>query len=476
MTDWNADDEAIEPSSGDTYGYWPGVEGSNLLIPNEWDEDESWPPLEYPDEDFEAEFSASDTTSEQKDYEINATLRREIDSKWASGEYLAARELILRYLSDNWLGGATRRYYRLLFATYFDDEEIKEQNLSNLWKAFQFRFRLAQFKIYVSDSDEKELQDLVELLKANFDVDALDAAVQSASILRKEFRRPDLALVILGKYLRNSSPNSPHFNVILLATYLDLHKLEEAEIIARRLMKYANIVDGAMKFALPVYSRFLLTEFARTGDFEYADKAKVVIEEMPVFGVGEDYYLRCLMRYQSAVGEGLAARETSQRIGHLNESNERNISPSAARFLEKSLKVGASLQPLRIDSVKDHQAKLTVADTLIEALEAHGLTGARIEESERQSHQGWFFHGSINFKCKSGQHNRLAIFRSHYATERLGKMHSAHYIAVYCYGCNVVNFTTLEEKKYFENCRRLCERIIPVKDLCISCNFKSAAS
>jgi hypothetical protein len=474
MTDWNFDDENIDPSMGDEYGYW--TDRSDLDWLNE-DANDDYLEEQTSHDDGGHEDSrglAETVKSNQAKYSSERMQSRlQIHSLWDHSEYESARDRIVDYLLEMSESSPSRLYYlRLILASFFSSSTLDSQGVRRSWNVFESFMKTK--KLNVSKNEVIETRSKLNSLIVGFYAGALDSDIQLAAMLRNDFRRADLALVILKRHMINGVVNTPYFNNALLATLVDLKMLDEAKPISESLMKFSPMVPGSIERVLATQCRYLLEVFVSTGDLDYLDEAGKIIDRMPGSGVEQSFYLRCLARYLSLRGEkdkSARAFEDSQRI---TKAKERVLAPSSFKLLEsQSLENSSSnlsefaLLPYSLDS-----ELLRVEKSIPDTLNELGFANVNVDPDQRANAKNWFFHTSIELGCISGLHNELHILRSHYEGTRLQISHSAHYFALFCAGCNLVSFTKFQEKEfkqYNNKLRSLTEKAIPVKEVCPTC-------
>jgi len=104
-------------------------------------------------------------------------------------------------------------------------------------------------------------------------------------------------------------------------------------------MKYAPKVDGSLKYALPAYVGYLLTVFEDTGDLEYLTEVETILAIMELTSIEHSFLMSCIARYQRIIGDlddAMISRREA-RDAELASTSQRNLSPSASKFLEKSV-------------------------------------------------------------------------------------------------------------------------------------------
>ena len=474
MTDWNFDDENIDPSMGDEYGYW--TDRSDLdWLKEEQDDDFLENDTSDDDEGYE---DSSDLTKGGARTQANYTSERmqsrlQIHALWDDSQFESARDYIVDYLREMSASALSRPYYlRLILASFFSMSTLDSEGIRKSWNLFESFMKGTNLN--VSRNEVIETRSKLNGLVVGFYADALDSDIQLAAILRKDFRRADLALVILKRHMINGVLNTPYFNNTLLAIMVDLKMLDEAKPISENLMKFSPMVPGSIERVLAIQSRYLLEVFVSTGDLDYLDEAGKIIDRMPGSGVEQSYYLKCLARYLSLRGEKDKSAQAFDDSQRLSKAKERVLAPSSFKLLEsQSLENSASdlrefeLSPYSLDS-----KLLRVEKSIPETLNELGFINVNIDSDQRANAKNWFFHTLIELDCLSGLHNKLHILRSHYEGTRLEISHSAHYFALFCAGCNLVSFTKFQEKEfkqYNNRLRSLTEKTIPVKEICPAC-------
>jgi hypothetical protein len=473
MTDWNFDDENIDPSMGDEYGYWS--DRSDLDWLNEEPDDDFLENDTSDDEGYEdSSVLTKDDSFTQSNYASERMQSRlQIHSLWDDSQYESARDCIVDYLREMSTSAPSRRYYlRLILASFFSLSKLDSEGVRKSWNLFESFMKTTNLN--VSKNEVIETRSKLNGLVVGFYADALDSDIQLASLLRNDFRRADLALVILKRHMINGVMNTPYFNNTLLATLVDLKMLDEAKPISENLMKFSSMVPGSIERVLATQCRYLLEVFVSTGDLDYLDEAGKIIDRMPGSGVEQSFYLKCLARYLSLRGDKDKSAQAFDDSQRLSKAKERVLAPSSFKLLEsQSLENPASdlrefeLSPYSLDS-----KLLRVEKSIPETLNELGFINVNIDSDQRANAKNWFFHTSIELDCLSGFHNKLHILRSHYEGTRLEISHSAHYFALFCAGCNLVSFTNFQEKEfkqYNNKLRSLTEKAIPIKKVCPTC-------
>jgi hypothetical protein len=474
MTDWNFDDENIDPSMGDEYGYW--TDRSDL----DWLNEE-------PDDDY----LENDTSNDDEGYEDSSELtkggsstqanyisertqsRLQIHALWDDSQFESARDYIVDYLREMSASALSRPYYlRLILASFFSISTLDSEGVRKSWNLFESFMKATNLN--VSRNEVIETRSKLNGLVVGIYADALDSDIQLAAMLRNDFRRADLALVILKRHMISGVVNTPYFNNTLLATLVDLKMLDEAKPISENLMKFSPMVPGSIERVLATQCRYLLEVFVSTGDLDYLDEAGKIIDRMPGSGVEQSFYLKCLARYLSLRGEkdkSAQAFEDSQQVGQLKE---RVLAPSSLKLLQSQSSGSVSINAK--DSVRvayePHASTQFPDRSIVEVLRAIGFSNPNIDTDPRADAKDWFFHTTIQMECLAGIHKELHVLRSHYEGTRLDVVHPAHYFAVFCPGCNSVSFTRFQDqefKQYNNKLRSLTEKAIPIKQVCPTC-------
>lgn len=332
--DWNFDDEMIDPSPADVWGIFPTFDS----------EDGDFYEVEIPEE-F-SEISVIDQNAQESDSDTTylspkqlSDSRKNILKYVKSYDFIAARKEILKVLKGLNKPSDEKSYYlRKLFGSYLTNNSLHSQSINSIFN--DFKQDITNSGIGITKSEVYAIRNLMSIFVANISIDELDACNQLASLLRKDFERPDLAYEILKPWMYGEHENSTHLNTTLLPILTANGKYRDAEMVAERLMRFAPRVPKSLPFALPAYSNFLLTMFQITGDLTYAEEVETILAVMTSAGVPESFALKCQARYFSILGE----KELSHNLfeeSSLKDVGEsvRKLSPSAARYLENS-KVG----------------------------------------------------------------------------------------------------------------------------------------
>lgn len=474
MTDWNVDDENIDPSMGDEYGYW--TDSSDL----DWLNEE--PDNDYADDDasndFEGYEDSSDitedgTTTQANDISERTQSRLQIHSLWDDSRYESARDHILDYLREMSASAPSRPYYlRLILASFFSISTLNSEGVRKSWNMFESFMKASNLN--VSKREVVDTRSKLNGLVVGFYADALDSDIQLAAVLRNDFRRADLALVILKRHMISGVINTPYFNNTLLATLVDLKMLDEAKPISENLMKFASMVPGSIERVLATQCRYLLEVFVSTGDLDYLDEAGQIIDRMQSSGVEQAFYLKCLARYLSLRGEKEKSAQAFENSQQIEQAKERVLAPSSFKLLERQSLGNTSIdaKDLTRAPYEPSSSMQPPKRSLVNALHAIGFSNPSIDLDPRADAKDWFFHTTIQMECLAGLHKELHILRSHYEATRLEISHSAHYFAIFCAGCNLVSFTKFQEKEFKQYNNKLCsltEKAIPVKEVCPTC-------
>jgi len=484
MTDWNFDDENIDPSMGDEYGFWPGTSDES---DREWfnghevhyyqdDEIDEVDATTYDHEDYEEPSSQTERVTASSKNEDSERVHPGIliHSLWSESNYDSARELIADYLRDMSFSHPSRPYYlRLVLASFFSAPTLDSEGLRKCWIMFESFMKMSNLP--VSKNEVNETRSKLRGLVVGFYADALDSDIQLAAALRNEFRRADLALVILKRHAVNGVLNTPYFNNTLLATLIDLKMFDEAKPVYENLEKYAPLVPGSIERVLTTQCRYLLELFVSTGDLDYLDEAGQIIDRMPGSGVEQSFYLKCLARYLSLRGENAKSAEVYEESQQVEQARERALAPSTLKLLQNqtSGNLDTDLGELVMSPIKSHSEIVNHEKSIDELLNEMGFSNVNIESDQRANAKNWFFHTIIQMECSTGSHNRLHVFRSHYEGVRLEAAYSAHYFAVYCSGCNLVSFTRFQDQKFKQYNNRLrsaTENAAPIKEVCPTCH------
>ncbi len=486
MTEWNFDDENIDPSMGDEYGYWPDTsEPSDGEWMNEREE------YDYQNDDVALEDDSSNADEDYADSEgrtkrvstsranynsVRAEARIQINSCWEDSRYESARDLIVDYLREMSTSSLSRPYYhRLILASFFSSSTLDSEGIRKC--QIMFESYIKKSKLPVSQNEVSEIQSKTRGLIVGFYADALDSNIQLAAVLRKDFRRADLALIILNRQLVNGVINTPYFNNTLLATLLDLKMLDEAKAVSENLMKFAAMVPGSIERVLSTQCRYLLEVFVSTGDLDYLDEAEQIINRMPRSGVEQAFYLKCLARYLSLRGEKANSAQAFEESEQVGQFVERELAPSTAKAIQNGY-TGFELDDIKASSLdpKRPESDVTVfGDDIVKVLRSIGFPNPKVEQDPRANRIGWFFHTAISLDCSSGLHNNLIVLRSHYEAKRLDEVKAMHYFAIYCPECNLVSFLDFENRQLGARVRGLTEKNLPIKQLCPTCVSESKA-
>lgn len=471
MTDWNVDDENIDPSMGDGYGYW--TDRSDLEWLNEEPDDDY---LDYDssndDEGYEVSsgLSQGSSTSRANCTSERAQSRLRIHSLWDDLQYESARDLIVEYLTEIAASSLSRPHYlRLILASFFSNSNLDSEGLRKSWNLFESYMKGSN--LYVTENDVRETRSKLTGLIVGFYADALDSDIQSAAVLRNDFRRADLALVILKRHIINGVINTPYFNNTLLATLVDLKMLDEAKSVSDNLMKYAPMVPGSIERVLATQCRYLLEVFVSTGDLDYLDEAGQIIDRMPGSGVEQAFYLKCLARYLSLRGEKEKSAQVFEDSEQVGQVKEREVAPSTKKAIQNG-SIGFELDDVKVAGVDPKRTESDVrilGDDIVKVLQSRGFPNPKVEQDPRANRIGWFFHTAISLDCSSGLHNNLIVLRSHYEGKRLDEVNAMHYFAIYCPECNLVSFLDFGNRQYREKVRGLTEKNLPIKQVCLTC-------
>lgn len=474
MTDWNFDDENIDSSMGDEFGYWTDRSDLDWLT-EEPDDDYLENDSSNADEDYaDVEVRTKRVSTSRANYNsVRSEARIQINSRWEDSCYESARNLIVDYLREMSTSSLSRPYYhRLILASFFSSSTLDSEGIRK--SQIMFESYMKESKLYVSIKEVRDIQSKARGLIVGFYADALDSDIQLAAALRNDFRRADLALVILKRHIANGVLNTPYFNNTLLATLVDLKMLDEAKPVSENLMKFAPMVPGSIERVLATQCRYLLEVFVSTGDLGYMDEARKIIDRMPLSGVEQSVYLRCLARYFSLRGEKGNSAQAFEDSQLITKAKKRVLAPSSFKLLERqSLKNSSSdLSEFAMLPFSLNSELLRVEKSISDTLNELGFVNVKIDSDERVNAKNWFIHTSIELDCTAGLHNELHILRSHYEATRLEISHSAHYFAIFCAGCNLVSFTKFQEKEFKQYNNKLwslTEKAIPVKEVCPTC-------
>jgi hypothetical protein len=332
--DWNYDDEMIDPSPADAWGYLPTFDS----------EEDDFDGVETTDV-FPETSAISQSEQESDPEEAYLSPKNLLDSRKnilqfvKNNDFISARKEILKVLQGLHKPSKERsNYFRKLFGSYLTSDTFDLHSMDSIFN--QFKQDITKSDIGITKSEVEAIRNSMRIFGANISIDQLDSSNQLASVLRRDFDRPDLAYQVLKPWMFGVHENSPHLNTTLLPILIENGKFRDAEMVAERLMRFAPIVHSSMPFALPAYSNYLLTMFKTTGDFTYAEEAETILAVMTSAGVPESIALKCQARYFSILGE----KELSHNLYEdalLDESEEstRKLSPSAVQYLENS-KVG----------------------------------------------------------------------------------------------------------------------------------------
>lgn len=474
MTDWNFDDENIDPSMGDEYGHWTDRSDLDWLNVENSHDDQEEDGLENDEGNLDpTSLKVGNFTTQAIHVSERMQSRLQIHSLWDDSLYESAREHVVDYLRDMPASSPSRPYYlRLILASFFSISTLDSEGIRKSWDLFESFMKATNLN--VSKNEVIETRSRLNGLVVGFYADALDSDIQLAAVLRNDFRRADLALVILKQHIINGVLNTPYFNNTLLATLVDLKMLDEAKPISENLMKYAPMVPGSIERVLATQCRYLLEVFVSTGDLDHLDEAGQIIDRMPDSGVEQSFYLKCLARYLSLRGEkdkSVQAFQDSQQIGQVKE---RVLAPSSLKLLQSQSSGSVSIDArdtVRV-AFESHSSTQLANRSLVEVLRAIGFSNPNIDTDPRANAKDWFFHTTIEMECLAGMHNALHVLRSHYEGTRLDVVHAAHYFAVFCSGCNSVSFTRFQDqefKRYNNKLRSLTEKAIPIKEVCPTC-------
>ncbi len=471
MTDWNFDDENIDPSMGDEYGHWTDRSDLDWLNVENSHDDLEEDGLENDEGNLDpTSLKVGNSTTQAIHVSERTQSRLQIHSLWDDSLYESARDHVVDYLRDMPASSPSRPYYlRLILASFFSISTLDSEGIRKSWDLFESFMKATNLN--VSKSEVIETRSRLNGLVVGFYADALDSDIQLAAVLRNDFRRADLALVILKQHIINGVLNTPYFNNTLLATLVDLKMLDEAKPISENLMKYSPMVPGSIERVLATQCRYLLEVFVSTGDLDYLDEAGRIIDRMPDSGVEQSYYLKCLARYLSLRGEkdkSAQAYEESEQVGQVVE---RALAPSTSKAIQNGY-TGFKLDDLEVASTDSKRLDSDVkglGDDIIKVLRSIGFINPIVEQDPRANRSGWFFHTAISTNCSSGLHSNLIVLRSHYEGKRVDEVQAFHYFAIYCQECNLVSFLDFENRKYREKVRGLTEKNIPIKQLCPTC-------
>ena len=225
MTDWNFDDENIDPSMGDEYGYW--TDRSDLDWLNE-EPDDDFLENETPDDEGYEDSSGltkGDSSTQANYVSERMQSRLQIHSLWDDSQFDSARDCIVDYLREMSARAPSRPYYlRLILASFISISKLDSEGVRKSWNLFESFMKTTNLN--VSKNEVIETRSKLNSLVVGFYADALDSDIQLAAVLRNDFRRADLALVILKRHMINGVMNTPYFNNTLLATLVDLKMLD----------------------------------------------------------------------------------------------------------------------------------------------------------------------------------------------------------------------------------------------------------
>jgi hypothetical protein len=269
--------------------------------------------------------------------ELLSELRKGIQAATANENFEAVRAGIFEYLKI--VARNPNEKSKLLvklLGTYLSQDNLAQVSQEVVWN--QFKSDVIKSEIQVVRRDVEELENYFRLLSINLMLDNLDNAIQLASMLRKDFERNDLAYSVIQPWVYGSHENHPHLNTALLPILTARRMWPDAENVAQRLMKYAPKVDGSLKYALPTYVGYLLTVFEDTGDLDYLTEVETILAIMELTKIEHSFLMSCISRYQRIVGDlddAMISRRES-RDAELPTSGQRNLSPSASKFLENS--------------------------------------------------------------------------------------------------------------------------------------------
>lgn len=269
--------------------------------------------------------------------EFLTALRKQIQAATVNENFEAVRAGIFEYLKI--VARNPNEKSRLLvklLGTYLSQENLAQVSQVEIWN--QFKSDVVKSEIQIERSDVEKLESYFKLLSLNLMLDNLDNAIQLASMLRKDFQRNDLAYSVIQPWIHGSHENHPHLNTTLLPILTARRMWSDAENVAQRLMKYAPKVDGSLKYALPAYVGYLLTVFEDTGDLDYLTEVETILAIMELTKMEHSFLMSCISRYQRIVGDlddAMISRREA-RDAELASNRQRNLSPSASKFLENS--------------------------------------------------------------------------------------------------------------------------------------------
>lgn len=292
-------------------------------------------------------------TNLSTEVESLSRIRKEIQEATAKDDFESARTGLLQYLKLVLKNPNEKpRLLAKLLGTYLSEETLKQATQENKWN--EFKNDILKNEIHVVRRDIEELDNYFKLLSINLMLDNLDNSIQLASLLRKDFERSDLAYSVIKPWIYGSHENHPYLNTTLLPILTERKMWVDAENVARRMMKYAPKVDGSIKYALPAYVGYLLTVFEDTGDLDYLTEVETILAIMELTKIEHSFLMSCLSRYQRIVGDLDAAMISRRkaRDAELSTSSQRNLSPSASKFLENSVS-GKEIQTWIDELVRD---------------------------------------------------------------------------------------------------------------------------
>lgn len=222
-------------------------------------------------------------------------------------------------------------------------------------------------------------------LVLGFYAGALDSEIQLAAMLRNNFRRADLALVISRRHMINGLMNIPYFNNTLLATLVDLKMLDEAKPVSENLMKFSPVVLRSIKRVLATQCRYLLEVFVSTGDLDYLDEAGKIMDRMPGSGVEQSFYLRCLARYLSLRGEKDKSAQAFEDSQQITKTKERVHAPSSFKLLESQLLENSAidLREFALSSCSLNSELLRVDKSIPDTLNESGFVNVSMDSDQK---------------------------------------------------------------------------------------------
>jgi hypothetical protein len=288
--------------------------------------------------------------------ELLSELRKGIQEATANENFKAVRAGIFAYLKIVTKNPNEKsRLLVKLLGTYLSKDNLAQVSQEAVWD--QFKSDVVKSEIQVVRRDVEELENYFRLLSVNLMLDNLDNAVQLASMLRKDFERNDLAYSVIQPWVYGSHENHPHLNTALLPILTARRMWSDAENVAQRLMKYAPKVDGSLKYALPTYVGYLLSVFEDTGDLDYLTEVETILAIMELTKIEYSFLMSCISRYQRIVGDlddAMISRRKS-KDAQLASTSQRNLSPSASKFLENSVS-GKEIRNWIDELVRDAEA------------------------------------------------------------------------------------------------------------------------